>query len=117
MSSFPFCPTLPSKRITLSSTKDKFYQTLKEHKTVLNRVFGGRNDAYTKTGIENTSRDASILCDSLRGLTSFPSSKINRVQFCVLQVFMTHCLGDWNRKTVLYRYSEDSFVWTNYMGS
>ena len=37
--------------------------------------------------MENTSRQASIFYDNLRGLTSFLPSKTHRVQFCVLQIF------------------------------
>ena len=54
-----------------------FCQTLKQHKTVLYWVWGQKWHQTSQTEIENRSRQASILCDGLRDLTSFLSSKIH----------------------------------------
>ena len=41
----------------------------------------------------NTSCKASILCDNLKGLASFLSSKLNRVQLCVFKLFYYQTLS------------------------
>ena len=68
-------------------------------------------------GYIDTSRQTSIFCDSLRGLTSFLSSKTQQSRaLCSLSVLWYTVQGT-GTENVLYRYFEDSFAWRNYMGS
>ena len=66
---------------------------------------------------ENKSHQASILCDSLRGLTSFLSPKTQQITvWCSLSAF-SYTVPETGPETVLYHCYEDSFAWRNYMGT